>query len=332
MAPASRKSLKNVTKTICSQCKCEINEEKEDNIACDKCRKTFHAQCTKLDKRQFENLVENEGEEYVCHLCEGGDDVAIKNDLKLIKTKLCQLDQLSAIHDSITFLSKQYDEVLKSIVENKKIVDEIKKENYFLKEEIKNLKTSVKVLNDDRVRNHCIVMGLKNKEDVSAADAVVDLSKDIGVEITADNIEEAFYLKNRDKKSNKRNVIVKFDTKKSKSAFMSAKSQLKANDETKNVFVNDLLSKETLNLLNYAKTLKSVGYISVFPRNGRVFAKRSELTRPRVIKSEDDVDQILLEASTNKPRKRISLNKTVAVVDSSEDDDVDADFQSPVRH
>lgn len=48
---------------------------------------------------------------------------------------------------------------------------------------------------------------------------------------------------------------------------MMAKAKLKECDNTKAVFVNDLLSKETLSLLNYAKTLKPVGYFLVFSRH-----------------------------------------------------------------
>lgn len=329
MAPPSRRSVK-INKLICSQCKIEIDEQKEENIACDKCNKIFHSQCTKLDKRQFIFLLENESEEYTCHFCEGGDNVTIKEELSLIKNKLNQLDQLSHIHESMTFLSKQYDDILKGMVENNKILDEVKKENSQLKQEINYLKNNVKTLNDERVKNQCIVIGLKPDDKDSAAEAVLNFSKKIGVEMNSDSIDDAFYLNNRNKKSTKKNVIVKFDTKKSKEKFMAVKPILKEDGGENKVFVNDLLSKETLSLLNYAKTLKTVGYLSVYPNHGRIFAKKSAITRPRLIKDEDDVDAILLEASTNKQRMRRSMNKSVAVDLGSSDDEGQVDFMSPV--
>lgn len=74
-------------------------------------------------------LVENDNEEYYCDLCENKDDNEIKQDLKLRKAKLGKLDQLLTIQESITFLSKQFDDILKGIVENKTIVEEIKKKS-----------------------------------------------------------------------------------------------------------------------------------------------------------------------------------------------------------
>lgn len=329
MAPKGRNSLNNSKKIICAQCKLIINEEKDDYIACDKCNKMFHAQCSKLDKRQYDRLVENESEEFKCHLCEGGDNATIKEELTCIKTKLNQLD---SIHESINFLAKQYDDVLKTMVENKRKLDEVKKENVYLKEEIKNLKTSVKNLNDERVKNHCIIMGLKPEENLSAAEAVLNLSKGIGVDMKTENIEDAYFLNNRNKKSDKKNVIVKFIGKTSKDKLMAAKSKLKSEDDNSNqVFIRDLLSKETLNLLHYAKTLKTVGYKFVYPNHGRIFVKKSEISRPRVLRNEDDVDQLLLEASLAKPRMRRSVNSAVVEELGTSGDEGQGDFMSPVH-
>lgn len=322
----SRRSVKKTIK--CGQCKLEI-KEKEENIACDKCDKVFHAQCTKLDKKQYDHLLENESVEYICHLCEG-DDMSIKEELKFIR---CQLSQLTTIQKSITFLSEQYDDVIKVMKDNKKQLDDIKKENRQLKEEVKNLKTSVKILNDERVKNQCIVIGVKNTTDVSAVDAVVNLAKNVGVEISKENIADAYFLNNRRSNVENKNIIVKFADNNSKIKFMAAKSELQKSEETKKTFVNDFLSKETLALFNYAKTLKSVGYKFVYPRNGKIFVKKNEIYRARVLKNEDDVDALLLEASTEKSRGR-SLNRGAAAACNVEtsDEEAEGDFVSPVRH
>lgn len=330
MAPSSRRSLK-IHKLICAQCKTEIDEQEEENIACDKCNKVFHSQCTKLDKRQFNLLLENESVEFKCHLCEGGDNEIIKEELLLIKNKLNQLDQLTHIQESITFLSKQYDDILKTMVVNNKKLDEVKKENTQLKQEINYLKNNIKVLNDERVKNQCIVIGLKPDEKVSAAEAVLSFSKNIGIEMSNDTIDDAFYLNNRNKNSNKKSVIVKFDSKKSKDKFMAVKPILKEGEGENKVFVNDLLSKETLALLKYAKTLKTVGFVSVYPNHGRIFARKSGISQPRLIRNEDDVDAILLEASTIKPRMRRSMNKTAVEDLASTDEEGQVDFMSPVN-
>lgn len=329
MPGKSRKSIQN-HKIICAQCKLEIKEETEDNIACDKCEKVFHSQCSKLDKRQYAFLLENERDEYICHYCEEGDNGIIKEELLLIKTKLNKLDQLSHIQDSITFLSKQYDDILKGLGENNKKLNEVKKENCQLKEEIKQLKSSVKMLNDEKVNNDCIVIGIEQKENESAAESVVKFSRKNGVEISPGSIDDAYFLKKRNEKSKLKNVIVKFENKKSKEKFMTVKAELKKDDENR-VFVNDLLSKETMSLLSYAKTLKSVGYATVYPNHGRIFARKSAISRPRLIRNEDDVDNILLEASTNKPMMRKSLNNGALPQLVCSDDEGQADFMSPLH-
>lgn len=129
MPTKNRRSIKNA-KLICGQCRMEVNEEKEENIECDKCAKIFHALCTKLDKRQYEDLVENENKQYICHLCDNDSDGTVKAELKEIKTKLSKLDQIT---DAIDFMSKQYDEILKGIAINNKKIDMVQKENRLLK-------------------------------------------------------------------------------------------------------------------------------------------------------------------------------------------------------
>lgn len=97
------------------------------------------------------------------------------------------------------------------------------------------------------------------------------------------------------------------------------------------VFVHDFLSKETYNLWYHAKTLRSIGYQYVYVRNGNVFVKKNDSTKQQLIRCEDDVDQMLLVASTNKHWKRRSMvqAKEVEKVDSSDDGEDDASYVSP---
>ena len=73
-------------------------------------------------------------------------------------------------------------------------------------------------------------------------------------------------------------------------------------EDTKNIFIGDYLSKESLNLLHYAKSLKSIGYIHVYTRSTRMIARKSENARPTPIKHEDVVAQLMSEAATMKWR------------------------------
>lgn len=331
MPNSSRRSVKK-NKTLCGQCRMVVEEAKDDNIECDKCGKIFHALCTKLDKRQYDQLLKNSEEEYVCHLCNGDDTTAgtVREELLRIQSRLNKLDQLQ---DSMNFMSQKFDEVLKGISENKKKIQNIEKENKNLKMEIKTLKDSVKILNDQRVKNDCVVSGVHINNDISAADAVIQISKLVGVEITKETIDDAYFLKTKNQSNTKKSLVVKFNSKTAKEKLMSVKSKLKNNEITKTVYVNDFLSKESMELLNYARTLKSVGYHAVYSYSGRIFAKKSEITKPRLIRSEEDVDAILLEATTSKFHNRKLSKKAITVIDDSDgsEDDTQPEFTSPTN-
>lgn len=123
----------------------------------------------------------------------------------------------------------------------------------------------------------------------------------------------------------KRTMVVKFNNYKVKQAVMSTKSELKKSDETKSIFINDYLSKETLSLFKHAKSLHSVGFTSVYVRSGNIFVKRSGIARPKLIKTFDDVDELLLQATNY--QKRRSVNPEDA--DNDRENDTQASFLSP---
>lgn len=318
MSKKNRRSTRN-NKVICIQCKLEIQEDEEESIECDKCKKNFHIVCTTLDKRQYLHLLQHETEEFACHLCDNSNNNAVKAELNEIKTELKKLDQLCAINESMNFLSKQFDDILKGVAENKKKLEAVQKENKLLKTEIVNLKNSVKYINEQRVKNDCLVTGLKGNGDMSAVDAVLKLTKDAGVVMTEESISDAYFLKPKNAASNVKSVVVKFGSKKSKDRLMSIKPKLHEKEETKKIYVQDYLSKETMNLLNHAKSLRAVGYRAVYAAGGRVFTKRSELSNPRLIRSVEEVDQLLLEATTH-PREKPTKQASVTADDPDNSD------------
>lgn len=63
----------------------------------------------------------------------------------------------------------------------------------------------------------------------------------------------------------------------------------------------DILGPETLDTFNYAKLLKTHGYVAVFTVGNKVMAKMTEVGRPVIIRSKDHVDG-LLELMVN-PRR-----------------------------
>lgn len=315
----SRKSL-NKNKIICAQCKMQILES-DDSMQCDACERTLHTLCTKLDKKQVDKLVKDHSLEYKCFFC-APNDVSVASELSEIKTKL---NQLSEIKETMQFMSSQYDDILKGVVKNKKKIEMLQKENKNLREEVNNLKSSVKYLNDMRVQNDCVINGVKINENAKAIDVVLDIAKKVGADICENEVEEAFFLNKSKQADSKTSVVVKFSSKKTKKILMDGKSKLKKVDEFQNVYINDFLCKETLQLLNYAKSLKSVGFKFIFAKGGSVFAKKDENARQIRLRSMDDIDNILCKQAGGVAERRRQGGGVAIQNQESSDDELEED-------
>lgn len=322
MVGKARKSL-NKNKITCLQCKTPILEN-EDSMQCDVCEKTLHSVCTKLDKKEIDKLVKDLTLEYKCHFCAPSNkDVSVVSELSDIKAKLNQLDE---IKETMQFMSSQFDAILKGVSQNKKKIEKLEKENNNLRDEVKQLKSSVKFLNDMRVQNDCVINGVKVGENEKPIDIVLSIANKSGANICEDEVEDAYFLNNNNKSSTK-SVVVKFANKKTKKVFMEEKPKLKDIEELKNVYINDFLCKESMQLFVYAKSLKSVGYKFVFAKGGVIYARKDANSRPIRLRSMDEVDKLLFKsASAVSNTRRLAGRKE----DSSDEcDDDDGAFRSP---
>ena len=100
------------------------------------------------------------------------------------------------MRDAITFISKQYDEILRGVAENKKKIDAVKKENILLKAELKELKETVKFLKDEQASKSCIIRGVEVHQNETAIDALLKISNNVEVYVKKANIENGFITKN----------------------------------------------------------------------------------------------------------------------------------------
>ena len=96
---------------------------------------------------------------------------------------------------------------------------------------------------------------------------------------------------------------------------MSSKPRLKKTKRTNSVYVNNFYSRKTLNLIHYTKSLNSIGYQVDYIKNQRVYSKKSDGTKRKLLNDEEDVDNILLEATISKQSKRRSLDNTREIED-----------------
>lgn len=321
--PGTKRRSINKSKVLCAQCKTQVMES-EDSMQCDVCEKTLHTLCTKLDKKQIEKLIKNTSLEFKCHFCAPVDNVSVATELGEINTKLNQLDE---IKETMTFMAAQYDSILKGVAKNKKIIDGLKKENKNLRDEVKSVKASIKFLNDARVKNDCIISGVKTADNVKAIDVVLEIANKAGAEICEDEIDDAYFLNKNNKGNDKKSIVVKFSNNKSKRVFMNEKPKLKQVEDLKAVYINDFLSRETVQVLNYAKSLKSIGYKYIFSRGCNIYAKKDENGRQICLRSMDDVDKILVMAvgGTSKQNR----NRDEDSSDDDDDNDDDGSFRSP---
>lgn len=199
-----------------------------------------------------------------------------------------------------------------------------------MREDVKKLKSTVDFLNGVRVQNDCIINGVKTDINSKPVDVVLEVAKNSGANICEDEIEDAYFL-NRNKQTNKASVVVKFTSKRSKSLFMKEKRKLNEVADMKTVYVNDFLTKDTLELLKYAKSLKTVGYKFVYAKAGKIFARKDVNSKQVHLKDLEDVDHVLKSSISRQPRASTSRAATADgdATDFSDEEVDDDGFLSP---
>lgn len=150
----------------------------------------------------------------------------------------------------------------------------MEKENIKLKEDVNNLKSTVMFLNHIRVQKDCVINGISADEETKPIDVVVAVANKIDADIGEDDVDEAYFLNKRNNSSNLKSVVFKF---------MSNRNKAK----------NDFVCKDTMDIFNHAKSLKSVGFRRVYTSGGNVYVNTDENSRQIQIKSMADVDDIL---------------------------------------
>ncbi|KAI8119868.1 hypothetical protein CVS40_8785 [Lucilia cuprina] len=316
-----RKSINNQKKIIsCLQCETPVLES-DEAIECDLCKKTLHLLCTKLNKVEIEEVMNDDSLDFKCQFCEPTNDG--NAEFKTI------LKEMKEMKETIKFMSSQYDDILRGVKKNTQNIKSLQKENKNLKD-VKKLKSSIAFLNDIRVKNNCIINGIKTEGKSNAVDIVLDIAKKSGAEISEDKIEDAYFIGRKNDKD-KSSVVVKFLDHKSKMAFIKEKRKLREMEEMKNVFVNDFLSKESLEVLKHAKSLKTVGFKYIYTIAGKVFVKQMDGSRQIRVRSMDDVDGLLMKFAAGTSKRTYGRSGVYDNIDDEDDDDdkPGACFMSP---
>lgn len=308
-----------------------VMDKKDLSVTCDICKNSFHSKCAKLTKTQVEMNKKN-GTAWKCSECKNkrvsGSSLdyqvtAIKEQMRLFKSSSetmekrveaimsefktqfeeiknnflteikGHLKKIEDLEESVELLWTEHREVKKQLeITNEKTL-KIAKENIELKNDIIELKTSVKILNDERTKNEIVIRNVELTEPVtfqSVSNKISQISSFLNVNIPINSYTCSHTPATRKGKST---LFVKFHRYDDKKKLLFAKKKLRTDDRFKDLTIFDALGPETLDLFKYTKLLKSHNYVAVFTIGNKVMIKRSEESRPITIKNKNHVDQLI---------------------------------------
>lgn len=126
---------------------------------------------------------------------------------------------------------------------------------------------------------------------------IIMLARNMKLSISKTDIEKVYtkerkFYERHNLKPKETILIAQFKTPELKVEFLKNKEKLKPLSNTKDIEITDYVSDDVYNLYQYAKILKSHGYVSVYWRNNCVYAKksRSSYCEPILIKCTKEVD------------------------------------------
>lgn len=228
------------------------------------------------------------------------DVTSIKTDINEIKTTMQQLatnitqtnnqinsniqNALSTITNTLTALSAQVSDLSESNKEKDKQINEMDKRINNLEQQMINKNIEIKNINDNNI---------------SANDVVKTIAASVHVEINDTDISNSYRLN----KSNDK-VIIEFSSANKKKELMSKISRhridskiINKDDANNNyIYVNDQLTANNRRLLWLAKNKAAESnWKFVWVRNGTIFAKKNEISKPIIIKNAEDIELISLK-------------------------------------
>lgn len=302
----------------CPACKHSL-ENGDDIIQCDACTKWFHLKCAKVTKNQAE-VLRNKGEiQWKCVTCTKSvtpvstDLAEIAKQIAYIASKMPQLDDLNekidamqttveTLEESTQHLSDQVDGHEVRVTDTEKQVTILQNSSTTTSTELARLKSAVKKLNDDKVKNEAIILNVK----VNNVEAAETFMEQILNFLKLDFPRKSYSLrlvKNRKSTTEGapslhdtgHTIFVTFMQHQDKMQLMYSKSKLRTSDDLKHLRIYDVIGPETSEILEYAKILKQHNYQAVFTLGDKIYAKLDDKTNI-LIRSKNQVDQIIRKA------------------------------------
>lgn len=227
--------------------------------------------------------------------------------------------QCSGYQESLSFVSRQYDELRKELVEFKKLfgstnteLKKVKEENKSLREALNTQDSRIKVLEGENIKQqqwsrmqNIEVTGIPENKEEDTSDVVLKVAQHIGVAIEPSDIEFAHRVQPRQPGGStrtSRSIIVRLRQRITKDRIVAAARKhrnLNAKDmglggETNRVFINEHLTKENKMLLTSCKQrAREANFKFVWTKNCRIYVRRSEVTPPIPITSSSELSRIV---------------------------------------
>lgn len=227
-------------------------------------------------KRQARFSSSSEGEE-------GGMDF-LRNFKEALKDKEVQ-----------TLLGKIFkDNVIQTLImENEKLNQTVKLlENRLNEQEQYSRRTCIKV------------SGITEKNGEDTDKIVLELAKDIGIDLKAEEISRSHRLPNRQNRS-PRDIVVRFTTYNKRQKILKARKNLR--NKRDHIYINEHLTKQRSDLAYNARKLKKEGLIDdTWTMDGKIFVKTSRNGQTYIngITHQDELCRYQKKVSTSNENQR----------------------------
>lgn len=244
---------------------------------------------------------------------------AVSHEMQNVRSEVKQITD--AIEKSQNFLSKKFDTIVTDIQELKNENETLKREIVKMKNAEHNLSKTVYKLEHQVDKNsreansrNAVILGVPFASDENIQEIVHKTITCCGLEVDPDAVVSASRLNSKNKTNNWLIPIrVVFKNENVKENVFKAKKEcgillsttidpsLKVNDKPTRVAIRDELTSLSLELLNemrgYQEQLK-IKY--VWPsRGGNILIKKNEQSKPEIVKTRDDIIELVNRYSGN---------------------------------
>lgn len=252
------------------------------------------------DKQEMRAVVES---------CVNG----LSDQLKAIKV------QCTGYQESLSFVSKQYDELRKELADFKKLFSStgselkgIKDENKALKETMNAQSVRIRALEEENLKQqqwsriqNIEVTGIPEHKEEDTSQIVLKVAQHIGLSIEPSDIEFAHRVQPRHTTSTprtSRSIVVRLRQRIIKDRIVAAARKhrnlnagaLGLGEEANRVFINEHLTKENKMLLSSCKQIaREANFKFVWTKNCRIFVRRNEVSPPILIASPSELSKIV---------------------------------------